>query len=140
WFLTQLDPEGFAYNVPGASRLRGRLQIEALSFAFREIVRRHESLRATFPARDGRPVQLIRSLDEQIGEPRIKLVDLSAQPAVQREQDALRFVQEEARRPFDLTYGPLLRTTLIRLGEADHILIVVTHHIVTDGWSSRIFR
>jgi amino acid adenylation domain-containing protein len=99
-----------------------------------EIRRRHESLRTTFGAVDGRPVQLIGPP----GELPLPLTDLSGlDPAAARTELGQRAV-EEAQRPFDLAHGPLLRTHLFRLGDLEHVLVVSAHHIVADGWSFSI--
>ncbi|HVS00541.1 MAG TPA: amino acid adenylation domain-containing protein [Thermoanaerobaculia bacterium] len=126
WLLDQLEPGSPAYNIPMAVRLAGDLPPGLLERIFGEIVRRHEALRTTFTSREGRPVQVIVA-------PRIELpvIDLSAVG----ESEALHLAREEARRPFDLTRGPLLRLTLLRLGARDHVLLMTMHHIVSDGWS-----
>jgi amino acid adenylation domain-containing protein len=134
WFLDQLDPGSARYHVPVALRLDGRLQIEALRRAFEQIVARHEVLRARFELRDGRPSQTI----EPAGSwplPVVALESLSEEP---REAERERIVQQEATRPFDLSRGPLLRTTLLRLEPDKHLLLVTTHHIVSDGWSMEV--
>jgi amino acid adenylation domain-containing protein len=131
WFVDQMEGAGAAYHIPGAVRLHGRLDVEALRRALQEIVRRHEALRTVFRVRDAEPLQVIlppRPLD-------LPLHDLSSLPAHERE-DALRErVREEARRPFDLAAGPLFRATLVRLDDEEHALLVSMHHIVSDGWS-----
>ncbi|HVS01000.1 MAG TPA: non-ribosomal peptide synthase/polyketide synthase, partial [Thermoanaerobaculia bacterium] len=126
WFLDRLEPGSPVYNVPARLRLTGGLPVSLLERIFAEVVRRHEGLRTTFAARDGRPEQVV-------GEPCLELpvVDLSGLP----DEEALRLAREEARRPFDLERGPLLRLTLLRLGASDHLLLMTMHHIVSDGWS-----
>jgi len=134
WLLDQLGA-GAAYNVFGAVRLLGRLDVAALERSLEEIVRRHESLRTTFEATEGRPVQRIAAERPLC----LAMVDLSGHEAAVREAEARRLATEEAQRPFDLSRGPLLRTTLLVLGEAEHTLLVAIHHIVADGWSMGIF-
>ncbi|HVR98030.1 MAG TPA: AMP-binding protein, partial [Thermoanaerobaculia bacterium] len=126
WFLDQLEPGSPAYNVPLAVRLDGELRVDLLERAFAAVVGRHEALRTTFAAPAGRPVQVVHP------EPRLELpvIDLSGLP-----QAAGRLAREEARRPFDLGRGPLLRLALLRLGEREHVLLLTMHHIVSDGWS-----
>ncbi len=131
WFLSRLEPESPAYNVPGALRLRGPLRAEALEAAITEIVRRHESLRTVFRDAVPEPLQVI--LDPSPAA--LPAVDLSALPAEEREAEARRLLAEEARRPFDLAAGPLARTSLLRLGREDHLLAVSLHHVVSDAWS-----
>ncbi|MBO0797389.1 MAG: amino acid adenylation domain-containing protein, partial [Blastocatellia bacterium] len=131
WFLDQLEPGSSAYNIPAAVRLTGALDAEAFARSFNEIVRRHESLRATFVARNGRPVQLIapaQPLD-------LPVTDLGGLPETLREVEAARLAAEETRRPFDLGGGPLIRLRLLKLGDEEHIALVTMHHIVSDGWS-----
>ena len=131
WFIHQLDPASPAYNVPLAVRLAGQLDIAALRATLTEVVRRHESLRTTFVAADDQPRQVIHApapVD-------LPVTDLSRWAAVERERETERFANEEACLPFDLAGGPLLRLRLLRLCEAEHVLLVTMHHIVSDGWS-----
>ncbi|MBA3712217.1 MAG: amino acid adenylation domain-containing protein [Pyrinomonadaceae bacterium] len=134
WFLDQLEPGNFLYNVPRAFRISGDLNVEALRRTFDVIVARHEVLRTTFATVDGNPVQVIAE-SLSVGLP---IVDLSQLEENEREAEARRRVLEEAQRPFDLQSGPLLRTSLLRLGEKEHVLLLTMHHIVSDGWSAGI--
>ena len=113
WFLDQFEPGSPYYNIPAAVRLSGRLDVAALERTFQEIVRRHETLRTTFETIDGQPVQVI-ALEASFALP---LTDLTHLPEQEREAEALRLAAEEARRPFDLSRGPLLRAQLLRLGK-----------------------
>ncbi|MFI0355757.1 amino acid adenylation domain-containing protein [Actinomadura sp. 9N407] len=136
WFLQEFDPDDASYNMFIVLRLRGRLVVPALRHAVDEIVRRHEILRTRFPAAgDGRPVQ------EACADARVEpeRLDLTGLPAGEREARARELVAERTNRPFDLRRGPLLRTHLLRLGEDHHVLCVVLHHIVADGWSLKVF-
>jgi amino acid adenylation domain-containing protein/FkbM family methyltransferase len=131
WFLDQLRPGSNEYNLPAALRLRGALDVESLRRSFNELVRRHETLRTTFRSVEGEPVQVIApALAAEL-----PLTDLSRLPAPEREAEALRLTQEEATRPFDLERGPLVRATLVRLADEEHLLLFAMHHIVSDGWS-----
>ena len=131
WFLDQLDPGSTVYNVPGSLRIRGLLDVTALQRSVNEILRRHEVLRTTFSMVEGQPVQIIApSLSLSL-----PVIDLADHPKNEREDEARRFVSEEAGRPFDLARGPLMRVTLLRLDHEDHILLLTMHHIVSDGWS-----
>jgi amino acid adenylation domain-containing protein len=134
-FLHQLQPDSSYYNTAGAMRLKGPLDLTALRRTLSEIVRRHDVLRATFPIMDGVPVQIIGPVEPQA----LPLTDLSDTPEAEREGVTARLINEESQRPFDLASGPLLRTTLVRLGKDEHVLLVVIHHIVSDGWSVGIF-
>ncbi|HEX3128876.1 MAG TPA: non-ribosomal peptide synthase/polyketide synthase, partial [Thermoanaerobaculia bacterium] len=139
WFLERLEPGSPAYNMLGGLRLRGRLDRAALERALAETVRRHEPLRAVFAEVGGRPVQ--RILPPGLSRfPLMPLADLSGLASGPREAELRRWVGEEARRPFDLETGPLLRTSLLRLDEEEHALLFVLHHIVGDGWSLGVLR
>ncbi len=135
WFLDRLEPESPFYNVPLAVRLLGRLDLPALAAALGEIVRRHEALRTRFVEIAGRPVQVV----EREVVVAIPVSDLSGLPAAGRETEAARLARAEARRPFDLERGPLLRVSLLRLGAEESLLLAVFHHIVSDGWSLGVF-
>ncbi len=131
WFLDQLEPDSPIYNMPVAVRLSGDLDRAALGRALDEVVRRHESLRTTFDAPDGVPRQVI-------GPPwsvPLPMVDLAAETPEGREAEARRLMDAEARRPFDLARGPLIRAGLIRLEDREHLALVTIHHIVSDAWS-----
>ncbi|NPC83083.1 amino acid adenylation domain-containing protein, partial [Pyxidicoccus fallax] len=131
WFLDELEPGNPLYNIPAAVRLRGTLDVAALERTFAELVRRHESLRTTVHSEQGVASQLIHPE----GHVPLARVDLSALPPQQREAEVLRLAYEEVLRPFELTRGPLLRTTLVRLSDSEHVLVLCMHHIVSDGWS-----
>ncbi len=136
WFLDRLAGGSAAYNVPCAVRLRGALDVRALADAVDEVVRRHEVLRTVFPAVDGEPVQLVRPA----GAGRWRVVDLSGLAEADRGREAERVARDEARRPFDLGRGPLLRTVLVRLAADEHLALLTMHHAVTDGWSLGVLQ
>ncbi len=136
WFLDQLEPGSTVYNVPGALRIRGPLKVAALEQSLNEIIRRHEILRTTFSSAEGKPVQTI-SASLNLSLPVVDLTDISIG---EQENKARRFAGDEARRPFDLARGLLLRATLLRLSEEDHVLLLNMHHIVCDGWSKGVDR
>ncbi|HEX3128898.1 MAG TPA: amino acid adenylation domain-containing protein, partial [Thermoanaerobaculia bacterium] len=134
WFLEQLEPGTAAYNVPGEVRLSGPLDVERLSAAFEEVLRRHEVLRTVYGMRDGEPVSphpLAPSPGGR-GGTRIGVVEVSP-------GEAERWAAEEARRPFDLERGPVVRAVLLKLGPEEHRLLVTFHHIASDGWSLDLF-
>ncbi|HEX8556986.1 MAG TPA: amino acid adenylation domain-containing protein [Pyrinomonadaceae bacterium] len=131
WFLNRLRPESAFYNLPSVLRLTGALDAAALERSLGEIVRRHESLRTTFDTVGGEPRQVIAPAAPL----RLPTVNLSGLAPREREAEAQRLVEEDARRPFDLAAGPLLRARLLRLGDGEHVLSLVMHHIVSDGWS-----
>ncbi len=130
WFLHGLAPESAAYNVPAALRVRGPLQRDALRAALEAVVRRHEILRTVFPAVNGRPLQLVTEQELDVA-----VVNLEDEPEVSRAVRTREILRREARRPFDLARGPVVRATLLRLDAADHVLLLAMHHIVCDQWS-----
>ncbi len=134
WFLDQLGENRALYNVPRALRLQGPLNIMALQNAFNEIVRRHEPFRTRFKNVAGTLRQTI-SDDLQIA---LTLTDLSGERADQKEAKIKQLAQIEAALPFDLATGPLIRAGLLRLAEQEHVLLLTTHHIVSDAWSAGI--
>ena len=131
WFFDQLEPASASYRLSMVRRLGGRLDVQALERSLNEIVRRHESLRTTFPAVDGQPVQAVLSSLAVA----LPVVDLREVPSDEREGQARQMATEELLRPFDLAKGPLLRPMLLSLDAEDHVLVVALHHIVSDGWS-----
>ncbi|HEX6046470.1 MAG TPA: amino acid adenylation domain-containing protein, partial [Pyrinomonadaceae bacterium] len=134
WFLDQLKSNTAIYNISDAVRLTGRLDTTALEQTINEITRRHEALRTTFAVVDEQPVQVISP-----ARPAALLVhDISDLPQPEREQEALRLIKEEGQRPFNLSQGPLLRVSLLKLDEEEHVLLMTMHHIVSDGWSTGV--
>jgi amino acid adenylation domain-containing protein len=134
WFLDQFDPNSCAYNVARVFRLRGDLHAPALQEALDAIVKRHEVLRTTFKAVNGEPVQVI-------GEPgavSLQVIDLSDMAAAEQEEKAQQLIAAEGMRPFNLSSDLMLRATLLKLAEREHILVLITHHIVSDGWSKGV--
>src|SRR6202165_1547686 len=131
WFLDQLEPGTAAYNMARAFRITGPLDIPVLTRAFAAMVERHESLRTVFDSVDGEARQIVLS-DMEV---QIPVVDLTDIPQPDREKQALGIASEEGKKTFDLRQGPLLRAVLVRLGPKQHLLILVMHHIITDGWS-----
>jgi FkbH-like protein len=121
--------------MPIAIRLEGTLDAGALRECVNEIVCRHEILRTTFTVAAGEPEQTIAPNVSF----KLPLVDLSGHPAAERESEARRIMLAEAQRPFDLARGPLIRCTLLRLDTHLHVLVIVMHHIVSDGWSLGVF-
>jgi len=135
WFLDQLEGGGAVYNVSLAVRLSGELNAAALRAALTEVVRRHEVLRTTFAIVNGRLVQVVSPARDQA----LPLVELRQPGVRQREMEAQRLAVEEARQPFDLEKGPLLRARLLRLEEQEHVVLLTMHHIISDGWSRAVF-
>jgi amino acid adenylation domain-containing protein len=134
WFLDQLMP-GSAYNSPGAFRIESAIDVALAERIVNEIVRRHEVLRTTFHSMAGEPFQVVAPV---LTVP-VVVVDLSNLSEPKREAEVRRLATEEAQRPFDLSQGPLLRVTLLRLGDHEHVFLVTMHHIISDGWSIGVF-
>lgn len=135
WFIEQLQPGSTAYHVPLHSRLHGPVNIPALEKAVNAIVRRHEILRTTFESIEGEPVQVV---SPALSIP-LRVIDLREEDPQHRESRCLEWIKQESDRLFDLRRGPLVRVSLVRLKDEEHILSVVMHHIVSDGWSMEIF-
>ncbi len=134
WITWQLDPHSSAYTIPGALRLRGELDQDALRASFQQLIERHESLRTRFFERDGQALQQV----DKAGEFNLQLIDISDLPLAEREARAVQIREDEARTQFDLEKGPLLWVTLVRLDDEDHQLLVTMHHIIADGWSLNV--
>ena len=135
WLLAEMDSGEPTYHIPWALWLDGALDVSALRQAWDAVLVRHEALRTTFRNESGVPVQVVD--DEPTAWP---LVAASVEQLAtgEREAAALAMIKDLARAPFDLAAGPLVRTALIRLSPESHVLAVVMHHIVADGWSFRI--
>ncbi|RKG47933.1 amino acid adenylation domain-containing protein, partial [Corallococcus sp. AB011P] len=131
WFLDQLAPDDASYNLPVTLRLLGRLDVQALRRAFEALVARHEALRTTFFEEEGQPFQRIHPPAEWV----LPMEDLSGLEESERDAETLRLATREARQPFHLVHGPLLRTALLKLSDVSHVLLATMHHIVSDGWS-----
>jgi amino acid adenylation domain-containing protein len=136
WFLEQLAPGNAAYHIHAGIALRGQLDVPALRRALAEIVERHEALRTTFRLENGEPVQ---AADPVTSPASLAVVDVPGAPATDRQAEVRRLALAEARRPFDLRHGPLLRSMLVRLDPGEHVLLLTAHHIAADGWSMALF-
>lgn len=131
WLIDQLGLGSSLYSLPMGKRIEGPLDPQAFARSLNEVVRRHESLRTNFSVLDGEPVQVI-SAPQVVSLP---VIDLSHLEADRREAELQRIATAEAEQPFDLCRGPLLRASLVRLDQDDHIFLLTMHHIVADGWS-----
>ena len=134
WFLQQMDPTDPQLCVPIARRLRGSLDEPALQTAVADAVARHAPLRTAFASRDGLPVQII----QPTATPTWRHHDLTDLAADVREARAAELVAASAAEPFDLAQAPLLRCELVRLADDDRVLLLLMHHLVTDGWSMKL--
>jgi amino acid adenylation domain-containing protein len=134
WIFDQLEPNSYLYNIHSSIRLSGALDVRALNRSLNEILRRHESLRTKFQTVDDQPVQIFSPWRPM----RLSMVDLTVLPERDREREAKKLARAEAHRPFNLEKGPLLRISLLRLGEQAHAVLFTIHHIIGDGWSMGI--
>ncbi|MFE2696739.1 non-ribosomal peptide synthase/polyketide synthase [Streptomyces mirabilis] len=134
WFLEEFAPGSGEYVTELALRLRGRLDVPALTAALRALVERHEALRTTFDAVDGRGVQIVHPAPDVP----LPLHDLSGTAQAERAARLEELLEAERARTFDLRRGPLLHAGLIRLSGDEHVLTLTLHHIVTDGWSTGV--
>lgn len=133
WFFTQWAAGSPAYHHPIAIRLTGPLDQDALQRGLNALLERHSVLRAAFPHEAGQPRQVIASscvlpLD---------VLDYRDLPVAARDKAAMTALVERARRPFDIARAPLMRSVLVRLADADHLLLISMHHLISDGWSNR---
>jgi amino acid adenylation domain-containing protein/non-ribosomal peptide synthase protein (TIGR01720 family) len=131
WFLAQLEGPNSAYNLSSAVRLDGALDVTALERAISTVIARHEVLRTRFPDSGGKPAQRISEATAF----QLSIRDLTNLPDAKQHKEVLRLAGEESDRPFDLATGPLLRISLFRLKPDAHVLLLVMHHVISDGWS-----
>lgn len=131
WFIYQYDPTSPLYNLPLALRLKGKLVLRALQLAMDAIVTRHEALRTRFVSEDGEPVQVI---DPPSPVP-LRLVDLTGHERTEREAKLRELIAVHAHEPFDLSRDRLFRVIVARVAPEEHVLLIMAHHIVADGWS-----
>jgi amino acid adenylation domain-containing protein len=136
WFLDQLVGANPFYNQLAVMRLRFALDCSIMERAVREIIRRHESLRTRFASNDGMPVQVV----EQDFPFKLEVIDLRGVLAARRDKHTAEVASTESAQPFDLSVLPLFRIKVLCYDDADHVLILVLHHIVADGWSSNLIN
>jgi acyl carrier protein len=132
WFLWRLEPDSSAYNIAGAVRLEGALDAHAVRVALTGVVARHEALRTRFEDVDGIAMQVIGA------EPVYSWAEHDISDASDQSVRLEGLLREHGLAPFDLEHGPLLRAGLVRLGDAEHVLMLAMHHIVSDGWSMKV--
>lgn len=135
WFLEQLIPGSLAYNIPVAAKLTGILDIDALESSLNEIIKRHESLRTIFAVENGMPVQ-IAVPDLKLS---IPVFDVSGLSPDIIDKKVHELIIQDNRKPYDLYKGPLLRVNLVKIKHDEHVLIINMHHIISDGWSMKVF-
>ncbi len=132
WFLEQMGGSSAAYNMPIGARLHGDVDVDAMRRALGVVIDRHEALRTTFVTRDGRAVAVCAA------DGAVELEQLDVRGEQDPDGEAQRIVAELASRPFDLEHGPLMRAVLLRVADEEHVLELVFHHIVCDGWSQTV--
>ena len=135
WFLDQLTPGNAAYHLPYVWRFTGHLNLPAFEQSLNMLAQRHDSLRTSFPIRDGQPVQVVAPDSAQV----LQVVDLQMWPQTTHEEAIQQRIDVEVSQPFDVDHGPLWRAALLRLAEEEHLLLLVLHHMVFDGWSAAVF-
>ncbi|MHB9351629.1 condensation domain-containing protein [Pseudomonas amygdali] len=135
WYIYQSDPASTMYNMPECVRLRGALDLAVFQAAFNNVVARHESLRVTFRNTPQGPVQVVNEQPDCT----IEVLDLSGVNGEQLESQARELLFEISDRPFDLSRGPVVRLSLIKMADDHHFLLINMHHIVSDGWSMGVF-
>jgi hypothetical protein len=135
WVRDSASPGNLAHNILLALQFRGRLNAEILERSIEELLRRHGALRSAFRMVNGKLAQFIMAARRFT----LPVLDVGRQfNGDGIEQNTRRIAREEARRPFDLTCGPMLRASLLRFGTEEHVLLLTTHHIVADHWSTTI--
>ncbi|MGF9820109.1 amino acid adenylation domain-containing protein [Brevibacillus agri] len=136
WIIHNLEPNSTPYTMPLTARFKGELQVDLFEKALNEVINRHESLRTIFPLKDGQPIQSLLPSSAI----KLEIVDVSSLPVEERESHMLDLMEKIKDTPFDLAIGPLVRLYLFRADKFDHVMFVMIHHIVSDGWSNGIFH
>jgi len=134
WFIDQMEDGKAAYHIPTAIRLEGALHPETLQRTLDTLLERHEVLRTVFQTVDDQPLQVVT----EPGRFALQIIDLHDQAGEELASTVSRQIMEEARFPFDLSVGPLIRGRLLHLSQQEHVLAITMHHIVSDGWSKGI--
>ncbi|BDA72450.1 hypothetical protein CAL7716_066160 [Calothrix sp. PCC 7716] len=135
WLIEQLSFKNFAPTISFAIRLSGNLNIEVFKRSLQEIVQRHEALRTTFKTVNGQPIQVIAPALKMP----LPIVDLSELPEIKQKEKVLQLASNENQPPFDLTQGPLIRATLLKINLVEYVLCLSVHHIVFDIGSAKVF-
>ncbi|MCD4691423.1 MAG: amino acid adenylation domain-containing protein, partial [Calditrichales bacterium] len=131
WFLDQFEPGSPYYNIPIALRLKGPFNLDLFKKTIQHIVNRHESLRTTFISKNGKPLQALTPVLTL----QIPVEDISHLPTKEREDKTIELATQEARKPFNLEKGPLMRVSVIKVSDTGHVILSTMHHIISDGWS-----
>ncbi|NEO97699.1 MAG: amino acid adenylation domain-containing protein [Symploca sp. SIO2E9] len=134
WFFDQLEPHNSFYNIPWAVRLRGNLNVAVLQRTLDAIVVRHETLRTTFINDNGNPIQVINAAKSV----ELPIIDLQQYGETEQETKIQQWLQQESQRCFNLESDQMLRACLLQLAPQEYLLLLVMHHIASDGWSMGI--
>ncbi|KAK9763191.1 hypothetical protein K7432_010368 [Basidiobolus ranarum] len=134
WFLNELIPNSSFYNMPVVLNFTDKLNVDALKESIVDIVKRHEALRTTFTLSDNGPVQVINAATN-VAPSFIEYSDVTYEPELVNSM-----IVHESEKPFDIAEGPLIRAKLIRVKPDVHVLIIVLHHIISDGWSITVLQ
>ncbi|MBT4836723.1 MAG: amino acid adenylation domain-containing protein, partial [Methylococcales bacterium] len=133
WFIDQFQPNSIAYNIPGAVRIKGYINVSAMQSSLNDLIERHESLRTIFINQEGSAFQRVQAFKP------IQIKQIQQPDNVDIAKDLIQRAKAEASLPFDLSVGPLLRVQLVQIDTEDHALFITMHHIVSDGWSMTLF-
>jgi non-ribosomal peptide synthetase component F/thioesterase domain-containing protein len=136
WLLSQIEPNNSSFHMPAVVRISGPLDVQALEKSFQALIERHETLRATFEEIDKEVVQVISPAKPFA----LPVIDLQSVPEANVEERLKVLIREESTKPLDLTKGPLFRACLFLLGHGESVLLTSIHHILADGWSTRILQ
>jgi amino acid adenylation domain-containing protein/FkbH-like protein len=131
YVLDKLESGNNFFNIHQSFRLKGRLDIASLEQSFNHVFHRHESLRTRLTIKDCRPVQVIAPVEQL----KLPVIDLSRLPADAQESEVRNLVQEEAGKPFQVTRARLIRVSLLKLNDEEHVVLLTMHHLISDGWS-----
>jgi amino acid adenylation domain-containing protein len=134
WFVDRLEPNHPFYNLPLAADIRGPLDLDVLTESFNDVIARHETLRSTYRLIDGHPVREVASGLRV----KVEAVDLTTDGGEIHADDLKRLLHEEARRPFNLASAPLVRVTAFQVSHQHYVVLLVMHHIISDGWSMAV--
>jgi amino acid adenylation domain-containing protein len=135
WYMDQLVPDSFVYNIPVAIRLTGKLDVDTLEQCLNEIIRRHETLRTSFKVEEAQPVQIVTPVLQVA----LSRTDLQTLSKTEQEARVQHLAVQEMKHAFDLSQSPLLRVNLLQLDKEEYVLLMIMHRIIWDSWSLRVF-
>ena len=134
WFLDQLEPNSSFYNIPKTIKLSGDLNVQVFQRALNAVVCHHEVLYTNYTSENGSPIQVIAAPQSV----ELPIIDLQQYGQAEQSAQVQKLLQQESQRPFNLASDPMLRVCLFKLAPQEHILLLVMHHIASDGWSMGI--